>query len=534
MNIQNKKWVVLLPLVFAGLLILGIYVGLHLKDSTITNRLLIYPKTDQVNSLLNLIEDSYVDTVSRGKLEEFAIDAILNQLDPHSVYIAADKVQESNEPLEGNFSGIGVNFNMQEDTIIVLGTIANGPSEKAGIRAGDRIVEVNDSIVAGKLISSENIVRRLKGKLGTPVKISVKRNGFTDLIDFKVIRDIIPLYSVDIAYMIAPQTGFIKISKFAKTTTDEFLKATKALHKEGMKKLILDLRGNTGGLLDAAIKMADQFLDDKQLIVYTEGRARSRSESFSTSGGECLHDSLVILMDEMSASASEIVAGAIQDNDRGWIIGRRSFGKGLVQEPALLPGGAIVRLTIARYYTPTGRCIQKSYKNGTQKYYEEIHDRFLNGEFEQADSIKPLDSLKFTTPKGRIVFGGGGIYPDYFVPLDTTYFSKYYYQVRDKGFLYSFAFAFSDEHREMLGKIAGYKKLQFRLQAMNILQAFIKYTEKRNIEPSKADLQISGKIIQVQLEALIIRNFYDNAGFYPVINTMDNTVDKAIDVLNAN
>ncbi len=359
----------------------------------------------------------------------------------------------------------------------------------------------------------------------------MKRNGFAELMHFNIVRDVIPLYSIDAAYMIEPGIGYIKLNKFAKTSYEEFVKASQALHKEGMKKLILDLRDNGGGLLDGAIKIADQFLDDKQLIVYTEGRARPRTESFSTPGGECLHDSLVILMNEMSASASEIVAGAIQDNDRGLVIGRRSFGKGLVQEPALLPGGAMVRLTIARYYTPSGRCIQKSYKNGNQQYYEEIHDRFIHGEFEQADSIKYLDTVKYTTPKGRIVYGGGGIKPDIFVPMDTSYYSDYYYKVREKGYIYNFAFAYSDEHRRELSKMTTYSDMQKYLQNANVLNAFINYVAQKGIKPGKNDFRVSGKYIQLQLEAFIIRNFFDNPGFYPVINSGDNVISKAISVL---
>lgn len=531
MSIQNKKWAIILPLVFAGLLVLGIYIGIHLDNSKVSNRLLIYPKADKVNSLLNLIEDSYVDTVSRDRLEEFAIASVLDHLDPHSTYIPADKVQETNEPLEGNFSGIGVSFNMPTDTIVIMNIIPNGPSERVGVRPGDRIVAVNDTIVAGKKMNSEDIIKRLKGRKGTTVKVGIKRNGFAELINFNIVRDVIPLYSIDAAYMIEPCIGYIKLNKFAKTSHDEFVKASQTLHKEGMKKLILDLRDNGGGMLDGAIKIADQFLDDRQLIVYTEGRSRPKAESFSTPGGECLHDSLVILINESSASASEIVAGAIQDNDRGWIIGRRSYGKGLVQEPALLPGGAVVRLTIARYYTPSGRCIQKSYKNGNQKYYEEIRERFLNGEFEQADSIKNLDTVKYKTPKGRIVYGGGGIKPDYFVPIDTSYYSSYYYKIREKGLIYNFAFSYSDEKRLELGKIATYQDMQTYLQKADVLKTFISYAAKKGIQPNNNDLRLSGKHIQLQLEALIIRNFFDNAGFYPVINSADNAIRKAVSVL---
>jgi carboxyl-terminal processing protease len=533
MSIQNKKWAIILPLVFAGLLVVGIYIGLQLSNSKISDRLLIYPKADKVNSLLNLIEDSYVDTVSRDKLEESAIASVLDHLDPHSVYIPADKVQETNEPLEGNFSGIGVSFNMQNDTIVIMNTIPNGPSERVGIKPGDRIVAVNDSIVAGKKMDSDNIVKRLKGKRGTIVKVGIKRIGYAELMNFNISRDMIPLYSIDAAYMVSPGIGYIKLNKFAKTSYDEFVSSAKALHKEGMKKLILDLRDNGGGLLDGAIKIADQFLDDKQLIVYTEGRARPRVESYSTPGGECLNDSLIILMNEMSASASEIVAGAIQDNDRGLVIGRRSFGKGLVQEPALLPGGAVVRLTIARYYTPSGRCIQKSYKNGNQKYYEEIHDRYVNGEFEQADSFKLVDTVKYTTPKGHVVYGGGGIKPDIFVPMDTSYYSDYYFRIRERTLVYDFAFLFSDAHRKDLNRIKTWDAMQEYLEKANVLASFVSYAAKKGIKPDNAGLKISGKYIQLQLEAFIIRNFFDNAGFYPLLNAADHAVLKAVSVLSA-
>lgn len=459
MGIQNKKTVILFPLILALVLIAGMYIGLNLSRSDISERLVIYPKADKVNNVLNLIEDSYVDSVSRDKLEETAIESVLRKLDPHSVYIAASEFQEMNEPLEGNFSGIGIQFNLQSDTIIIANTTLNGPSERIGVKAGDRIIKVNDTIVAGIKLTTDQVIKRLKGKRGTPVKISIKRNGFTDLIDFKITRDMIPLTSVDVFYMVAPKIGYIKVNKFAKTTYDEFIAAVKKLHDRGMKKMILDLRNNGGGLLETSVKMADQFLDNRQLIVYTKGRARRRTDSYSTPGGECLRDSLIVLVDETSASASEVFAGAIQDNDRGWVIGRRSFGKGLVQEQSLLPGGAAIRLTIARYYTPTGRCIQKPYNKGKDNYYDDLRNRYLHGEMEKADSIKFNDSLKFVTPKGRVVYGGGGIMPDIFVPVDTTSFSEYYYKIREKGLIYQFAFYYSDVNRSILNKFKNYQEL---------------------------------------------------------------------------
>ncbi len=530
MSIHNKKSVVLFPLILALILVLGMYLGVKLNKSGISERLLIYPRVDKVNSVLNLIEDSYVDSVSRQKLEEVAIESVLQKLDPHSVYIPADELQAMNEPLEGNFSGIGIQFNSQNDTIIVISTVPNGPSERVGVKPGDRIIKVGDSLVAGIKMPSDNVIKKLKGKKGSTVKISVKRKGFKELVDFQITRDVIPLYSVDVSYMIASQVGYIKINKFAKTTYEEFLTSVRNLHAQGMKKMVLDLRGNGGGLLETAIKIADQFLDDHELIVYTEGRVRPRVNSYSSPGGECLKDSLVILMDEYSASASEILAGALQDNDRCYVVGRRSFGKGLVQEQSPLPGGAAMRLTIARYYTPTGRSIQKSYTKGPEKYFEEVHDRYVHGEMDKADSIKFNDSLKFVTPKGRVVYGGGGIMPDLFVPIDTSAYTYFYYHVREKGLIYKFAFTYTDANRPALSKFKSYQELNEYLKKVNILDQFIKFTEKQGIDRYPSDIEISGKVIGTQVEAYIVRNFFDNSGFFPIINSIDNTINKALEL----
>ncbi len=529
MSIQNKRSAILFPLILALVLIIGMFIGVKLSRSEISERLLIYPKADKVNNVLNLIEDSYVDSVSRDKLDETAIESILRKLDPHSVYISASEFQEMNEPLEGNFSGIGIQFNMQNDTVIIVSVIINGPSDKAGLKAGDRIVKVNDTIVAGVKSTNANIIKKLKGKKGSSVKISVKRIGFATLFNFKITRDKIPLNSIDAAYMITPQTGYIRVNKFARTTYDEFIAAIKRLHEAGMKKVIIDLRGNGGGILETAIKMADQFLDDRQLIVYTEGRSRPRSNSYSTPGGECLHDSVVVILDETSASASEVFAGAIQDNDRGWVVGRRSFGKGLVQEQSLLPGGAAIRLTIARYYTPSGRCIQKPYK-GNANYYEEVHNRFLHGEMEKVDSIKFNDSLKFVTHKGRVLYGGGGIMPDFFVPVDTSEFSEYYYHIREKGLIYQYAFYYSDANRTALSKFKNYKDMVKYLKKKNVFDKFVKYADDHGVKKNANDIKISATFLQTDIEAYIARNFFDNAGFYPIINSIDNAVLKAVDL----
>lgn len=532
MSSHNKKSVALFPLILAIVLVLGIYIGIKLSNSRTSERLLIYPRVDKVNSILNMIEDSYVDSVSRDKLEKVAIESILQSLDPHSIYIPADMAQSTNESLDGNFTGIGIQYNIQSDTIIVMNTVMDGPSEKAGVKTGDRIIKVNDTLIAGVKITNDKIIKSLKGQKGTRVKLSMRRNGYKDLIDFEIIRDIVTLRSVETSYMINSETGYLKISKFSKNTYDEFIKAVTDLHKKGMKNIIIDLRGNGGGYLETVVKIADEFLDDHQLIVYQKGRARHQINSESTPGGICLKDSVAILIDEYSASASEILAGAIQDNDRGWIVGRRSYGKGLVQEQSLLPGGALIRLTIARYYTPSGRCIQKPYKDGSEVYYDDIHKRFLHGEMVKADSIKFNDSLKFLTPKGRIVYGGGGIMPDFFVPMDTVSYSNYDYQIKEKGLLYRFAFDYSDTHRVELIKFKTYQQLADFLNKQNIMERFSTYLSKKGIFQKDKELHPTQKLLKTELVAYIVRNFFGNDGFYPIYNTIDKTVLKSMEVLH--
>jgi carboxyl-terminal processing protease len=420
---------------------------------------------------------------------------------------------------------------MVDDTVAIINTIANGPSQIVGIFAGDRIVKVNGRMVAGVKLPSDSIVGMLRGPKGTTVKVAIYRRSEKNLLDFEITRDDIPLYSVDVAYMINDNTGYIKISTFAQTTYDEFVKAVEKLHAKGMNKMILDLRSNGGGIMDAATKIADQFLDYNRLIVYTQGKARARYDVYSTAGGICDKDELVILMDEYSASASEILAGAIQDNDRGTIIGRRSFGKGLVQEQIQFRDGSALRLTIARYYTPTGRSIQKPYSANKMDYYSDLNKRFAHGEFENADSIKFADSLKFVTPGGKIVYGGGGIMPDIFVPMDTSGISPYFNKVRNLGLIYRFAFDYSDKIREKLAAYKSSAELSAYLDKTSFYKEFQKYAAAKGVTPSPKDAQLSDELIKVQVKAYIARNSLDNEGFYPIIQEIDNTLLKAIEVI---
>jgi carboxyl-terminal processing protease len=530
MNYNNSKRSIFLPVMLGISLAIGVVIGRYLpvqdvlpKSSNIRSR------NDKLNSILNIVESNYVDSVNRNDLVETAIPAMLKKLDPHSVYIPAKDLARANEPLMGNFDGIGISFNLLTDTILVISTIPGGPSEKLGLLPGDKILYVNDSLVAGKHISDEKVMSLLKGKRGTIVKIKILRGEHKELLPFEITRDKIPMYSIDVDYMVNSYIGYIRINNFAMTTFDEFMKGLKELKGQGMTSLIMDLRGNSGGIMEAAVQIANQFLKEGQLIVYTKGRAQPRSEARATGKGEFETGGLVVLIDEWSASASEILAGALQDNDRGIIIGRRSFGKGLVQEPIPFADGSEIRLTIARYYTPTGRSIQKSYKNGFDKYYDDLNDRFHRGEFEVSDSIHFSDSLKFTTPGGRIVYGGGGIMPDKFVPVDTSGLSSYFLKVR--SYIYRFALKYTENNRGSLKKLTESGEMEKFLDKQALLDQFIQYAAANGIKKDPAGLKISGNIISTQIKAYIARNILDNKGFYPIWENIDTTLKYAIDFL---
>jgi len=528
----NKRRITFLPLVLAIFLVGGMLLGNMLSRLSKSDRFQIYPKNSKISNVIDYISAEYVDSINTNSLVDKTIPEILKHLDPHSMYIPAVDLQEYNEPLEGNFSGIGVQFNMQEDTVAIVNTIKNGPSEKAGILAGDRIVRVDDSLVAGVNMNSDDIVKMLKGKRGTQVDVAIARRGVDDLIDFIITRDNIPLYSVDVHYMITDDIGYIKISNFSRTTYKEFTDAVTALNEQGLKKLILDLRANGGGYLDAATQITDEFLEKGKLIVYTEGFSQPRRDAYATSNGELIDKDIVVLIDEFSASASEILAGAIQDNDRGTIVGRRSFGKGLVQEQTTFSDGSALRLTIARYYTPTGRCIQRPYDNGMEEYYHDLQVRFNRGEFVEQDSIRFADSLQYTTPGGKIVYGGGGIMPDVFVPYDTTLFTPYFIRVRNRGIIYRFAFKFTDDHRGELQVFNNHMDISEYLDQQKLLSRFVEFAEGKGIKRNVEEIIISEKLIITQLKAYIARNILDNPGFYPIIQDIDPTLLKGIEVLS--
>ena len=528
---DKNKLKIYLPLIFAGIVLAGILVGIQLGKTRNGTSLFGRQSQDKINEVINYVKQNYVDTISRSQLEEKAITGMLQSLDPHSVYISPSEFHEANDPLLGGFEGIGVQFRLERDSITVITPVSSGPSEKLGIKAGDRIVKIDGKNVASVKIKNNDVLRKLKGKKGTKVNVSIFRKGVKGLLDYTIVRDVIPLYSLDVSYMVEPSIGYIRLNNFSATTTDEMTKALKELNANGMKKLILDLRGNGGGRLQAAIDVADEFLPEGKLIVYTKGIHHPRETAYATSGGLFESGELVVLIDEWSASASEIVAGAIQDNDRGTIIGRRSFGKGLVQEELDFKDGSAVRVTVARYYTPTGRCIQKSYKNGTEEYYNDYYHRILSGEMENPDSIHFADSLKFKTPKGKIVYGGGGIMPDIYVPIGKDTIYKYFNLLANKGLIYQFAFDYTDKNRRNLN-YKSFEEFNRKFEISNsIYNDFINTTLNKGIKREGKDLTASDARTKILLKAYIGRSILDNPGFYPLLNSIDETFLKAVAVL---
>jgi len=528
------RTIVLLLILFVGWFA-GVFSGKQLANNQVRVYLNNYNShNDKLTRVLSMIENDYVDSISRDSLAELAIPAILHKLDPHSVYLPPKQFEEAEEPLKGEFDGIGVVFNMATDTVIVLNVIPSGPSRKAGVQGGDRIIKVNDTLIAGQKMSQISVMKRLRGPRGTQVKLSIERKGIKDLVDIVVTRDAIPLHSVEASLMLTDDIGFIKLSQFARTSYAEIKKAITSLRAQGMKSLIFDLRGNSGGFLDQAILIANEFLPAGSLIVYTEDRNGKQMRQYSDGRGGSTDLKMVVLIDEASASSSEILAGALQDNDRSTIIGRRSFGKGLVQAQTPFEDGSALRLTIARYYTPTGRSIQKPYTAGDGESYEhDIIDRFKRNEFFSADSIHFADSLRYTTPKGKVVYGGGGIMPDIFVPLDTLNVTKYFSEVSGRNILYRYTIEYADKHRKALESAKNVTELKTLLDNdKTLFPNFVRYAERQGVKPNWREINRSREIMEAQLRAYISRNsdLEDNA-FYYFIYPIDRTVLRAIEEL---
>jgi carboxyl-terminal processing protease len=487
----------------------------------------------KVNDILNYILDEYVDTLDATELEDEAISALLSRLDPHSSYIPATEFAQVNEQMEGNFDGIGVEFNIQKDTIMVVAAISGGPSEALGIQSGDRIVEIEGKQVAGVNITNEDVMKKLRGKKGTRVKVGIYRPGAgKPRLYYTITRDKIPIYSLDAALMMDSQTGYIKISRFSATTFEEYTKAFEKLNAAGMQQMILDLRDNPGGYLNAAVDLCDEFLPNAHKIVYTEGKARKRENYDATSFGDFEKGKLVVLIDEGSASASEIVSGAIQDNDRGWIIGTRSFGKGLVQEEVQFEDGSALRLTVARYYTPSGRCIQRNYSNGSDAYYKEVVERMRGTSSDKKEKLA-TDSLVFQTKSGRTVYGGGGIAPDIEVDTDTSGYSGYLAEIVSNGLINKFAFDLVDKSRKDFLKAYNNERVfAAQFDASPYLSSFYEFCKRNGIAPDQNAIQKSGKLMKQQLESLVARALFGNDGYFAVRIKYDNVIAKAIDVMH--
>ncbi|HET6556286.1 MAG TPA: S41 family peptidase [Prolixibacteraceae bacterium] len=528
---MKNRFSLYMPVLLALAVIVGILIGNRMNRNAggNTHASFLVSKANKLDAVLELIGSSYVDSISTDTLIERAIPQILKNLDPHTAYIPARDMVEVEEEMRGNFGGIGVQFSIQNDTVMVVEVISGGPSSKVGILPGDRIVTVNDTLLTTKGLKNEKVLTKLRGEKGTTVNVGIKRKGFKEALEFEIVRGEIPIYSVDVSYMVDPGTGYIKVSRFGEHTYQEFMEGMDKLDQQGMKNVIVDLRGNGGGYLTSVIKMVNEFLDKGELIVYTEGQAQPR-KTFNADGSGAYPDmGVLVLIDDFSASASEIFAGAIQDNDRGWILGRRSFGKGLVQEQIPFKDGSALRLTIARYYTPSGRSIQKPYDKGTDEYYKDIMARAIHGEFQVSDSIKYTDTVKYSTLGGRTVRGGGGIMPDFFIPADTLGFSKYYSKITQKGLVYQFALDYADANRSTLSKLDNITKFERYFKDKNILTQFVAFADKKGVPVNNSDLKTSSEIIDNQLKAYIARNILGEEGFYPIIKNIDKVLLEAIE-----
>lgn len=530
---KNKHLSPFIPIVIGLSICIGIFIGFIYSHSASSNGAHFPAGYSKINALLQLIEKRYVDTVNMNTMIEEAFPTLLSELDPHSVYIPAKDLQRVNDELDGSFSGIGIQFSIQKDTIHVNKVIPGGPSEKVGLIAGDRIVSVNDTAFVGKKVSISSAPKKLKGPKGSEVKLGIVRRGEKEILHFTLIRDDIPVHSVDATLMLTPQWGYIKVNRFGATTYSELLTSIARLKQQNSKGLVIDLRSNSGGYMQSAILMANEFLQKGDLIVYTKGRAWSQKNVYADGTGNCKDVPLIVLIDESSASASEIFAGAIQDNDRGTIIGRRSFGKGLVQEPIEFKDHSAIRLTVARYYTPSGRCIQKPYKDGKDKAYEnDLLSRFEHGEFFSKDSIKQNTKEIYYTTTGRKVYGGGGIMPDIFVPEDTTNITPYYRTIAARRLPISFAFEYTDKNRDVLKKYTNVDDLYRYLKQKQITHSFINYCTQKGVKKRNKQIYKSQYLIERFVCGSIIYDVLGLESYVAFLNNDDDTVKKAIKVLN--
>lgn len=522
------------PFIIAVSIVLGILIGTFYANHFTGSKLgIINTSSNKLNALLRIIDDQYVDTVNMSDLVENAMPQILSELDPHSMYIPAKDLEATNSELEGSFSGIGIQFSIQSDTIHVNNVIQGGPSEKVGLMAGDRIVSIDDTIFVGKNVTVDSAPKKLKGPKNSKVKLGISRPGEKNILSFTIERGDIPVNSVDAAYMLNDKFGYVKVNKFGRTTHAELLMAIAKLGQENCQGIVIDLRGNTGGYMEAAIQMVTEFLPKDKLIVYTQGRKYPREEQYSNGTGSCQKTPLVVLIDEGSASASEIFAGAIQDNDRGTIIGRRSFGKGLVQQPIDFSDGSAIRLTVARYYTPSGRSIQKHYNKGKDSDYEmDILTRYEHGEFFSKDSIKLNTDLKYKTELGRTVYGGGGIMPDIFVPQDTIGVTTYYSIVINRGLPIQFSFQYTDMNRTKLQEYKTESSLLKYLRTQGIIEQFIRFADSKDVKRRNIQIQKSNKLLEKVLYGNIIYNMLGMEEYIKYLNKNDITVEKALEILN--